>query len=1316
MNGSPLREPMSDEAPYALSATQLAMATFVLTHDATGTTHGFDTEQLHIRLKHALDVPTLRAAWNMVSRHHSILTNSIEWRSTRSLLQRPHPDVEIPVTVTTLESDSPAELEALLRSDRERGFRLDRPPLQRVTAIATSAGVSQLLWTVHHILIDGRCFEPILEDVFSAYEQLLEGVPTPQLASRRPFRDYIASLSSSPQIPDRQTSAPNRSVARILTNSVESGPPQFAALVHQSALAARVQEFASASGVTSSSVLAAAWALTLARLGGVPAVLFSISRLGRSALGGAAKSMIGPFTVTVPLQLDLEPAHLASQFLSSVQQRLQELSALESPSLLNTTDTSVLSPDAHPESHFLYENSDPELDIPNTPRLLPHIAAIRVHERTTFPVTLTVHHRSHFRITLSYQTHRCSVALAARLLQSFLHNLDALMLAPDEPLAKFDGIPPEDRRRLLHDWAATSRDFSHDDLIHTAFSRQCERVPNATAIEHRGAEVSYADLDAQSSQLAHYLRERGVSAHDVVAVFLSRGPLLVVAILAVVKLGAVYVAIDPKYPAARRQFMATDCAAQLVLTDDTTHDPSNDAALNLQSERLRTALAAHSTSSPNADCQAEDRCYIMYTSGSTGQPKGAILTHRAVNNTLEWVNRTFSVKGGDKLLFVNSPSFDLSVYDIFGTLGAGGTIHIPAAEASADPASVAQTLVNAGITIWNSTPSFLQLLLQYVPTTPNRTLRLILLSGDWIPIPLIAQLRDLFPEAELVSLGGATEAAIWSNYFVIGAISKQWRSVPYGRPIQNCQYYILNDDMLLVPVGTAGELFIGGECVASGYLNREDLTHFRFPDNPFGRARLYRTGDLCRYLDEEGNIEILGRKDNQVKIRGYRVELGEIEHALLQLPHVQAAACTTAHDASNQLSIAAFVVLDPQQGFDELSLHGQLREYLPDFMLPARIVRVPALPISSTGKVDRSALRAPNDDAPIHSTQTPAGSEEEQLIVIWKRLLNRHAIRPNDDFFDLGGHSLLAIHLIHEVSRAFGVEIHLGTLFQHRTARALATHLIALRASQASSESWTSLVPIQPSGDLPRLFCVAGAGGSPVEERWLAAALGNQQPFYGIQLGLLPNDGHPPTVQQIASSILSDIRAAKFTAPYFIAGFSAGGVIAQELARQLREQGSDVPLLILLDAFNPTLGRWSTTERAMHFAGMLRAYGPSYAFKRLHARVQYKLMTAIPGFGPTDLAAVQAQTTHAIDHHVPRSYSGHTLLIRTAAKPVVDIDYRTDPSNGWASTIHDLRVITVDGRHDQLLTKQAGVVAAHLRTALASAKTAESSAVIGLSK
>lgn len=1283
MNGERSNQPASDGSSYPLSPTQLAMAAFVLTHDATGTTHGFDTEQLHVTLKYDIELSSLREAWNLVTRHHAILSTSIGWRGTDVLFQRTHEDVEVPIRTVTLDPERPSAIQTLLDQDRAEGFQLDRPPLQRVTVLATPLGVNQLVWTVHHILLDGRSFEPILADVFSVYEQLLAGVTTPHVDARRPFRDYITSLAQHERA---QTSA--EFVEGVLTHPVEPALVEFASLVEHSNLAPRVAEFASSTNVSRTTVLAAAWALTLARAAANTDVLFSLSRLGRSGLNGEAKHMIGPFTTTVPLRLEVRSSETVGAFLRGVYQRVRALSTIGESSLLDTGSL--------PESHLLFDDSDPEVDIPRSARLRSHIHSVRVHERPTFPLTLSVHLGTGFRVTLAYQTQRCSETLAARLLKSFLHNLEALTDAPEAQLSSFDGVPPADRRLQLQVWAGTSRDFPRDDLIHAPFLRRCALAPHAIALEYQGVHTSYAELDAQSNRLAHYLRECGVGAKSVVAIHMCRSPLLVASLLAVVKLGAIYVAVDPKYPASRRRFMFEDCGARLILTDASTHEQSVATALNVQSDKVRDALATQAPTPLGGGSRSEDTCYIMYTSGSTGQPKGAVLTHRAVNNTLDWVNRSFSVGDQDKILFVNSPSFDLSVYDIFGTLGAGGTIHIPHVETKVDPAALAHTLTHAGITVWNSTPSYLQLLLQFLPAAPTDTLRLILLSGDWIPLPLVAALRERFPKATLVSLGGATEAAIWSNSYTIGGIAKHWRSVPYGWPIQNCQYYILGDDLQLVPIGTAGELFIGGECVASGYLNREELTAFRFPINPFGSGRLYRTGDLCRYLDGNGTIEILGRKDNQVKIRGFRVELGEVEQALVHLPRVEAAACVTTRDASNELSIVAFVVPSAGSQWDEALLHEQLSERLPDFMLPARFVRLKALPISSTGKVDRRALRPPVD-APTAPAAT-AQSDEERVVDIWQRLLGRRAIRTTDDFFELGGHSLLAIQLIKEVNDMFGVEVHLGTLFEHRTPEQLAKRIAVLRARR-TSESWTSLVPIQPTGDQPVLFCVAGAGGSPVRVRNVAVELGNTQPVYGIQLRLMPANDGPVTIEHIATSILSDLRASEFKGPYFLAGFSAGGVIAHELARQLQRQGETVALLVLLDAFNPTLGRWSTWERTKHFVAMFRAYGAAYSCRRLLTRAR-KVMSSFWGFRHPELAAIQAQVTNAVDNHVPQPYSGATLLVRTAAKPIVDVDYRTDPSNGWGSILTKLNVVTVPGRHDDLLTQQAVVVAAHVREAL----------------
>ena len=362
----------------------------------------------------------------------------------------------------------------------------------------------------------------------------------------------------------------------------------------------------------------------------------------------------------------------------------------------------------------------------------------------------------------------------------------------------------------------------------------------------------------------------------------------------------------------------------------------------------QASIAALPSSRLPATANPEDVCYVIYTSGSTGRPKGVVLTHRAVVNTFDWVSRP-SVVPGDRLLFVTSPCFDLSVYDTFGALGAGATVVVATSEDLRDPQALAKAITDRRITIWDSAPAALQRLVAFFPSpSPASSLRLVMLSGDWIPITLPGALKGAFPGVEVRSLGGATEAAIWSNWFPVGDLDPRWTSVPYGRPIQNARYHVLDGRLAPVAIGVSGDLYIGGTCLAQGYLNRPELTQERFLADPFAGPgeRLYKTGDLARYFDD-GNLEFLGRADFQVKIRGFRVELGEVEAALTSLPEVREALCVAYADASGQRSLAAYVVLNEGMSMTEEAIKARLSAKLPDFMVPSQIalwLRCPSLP------------------------------------------------------------------------------------------------------------------------------------------------------------------------------------------------------------------------------------------------------------------------------------------------------------------------------------------------------------------------------------
>ncbi|HEY2738472.1 MAG TPA: non-ribosomal peptide synthetase, partial [Thermoanaerobaculia bacterium] len=456
--------------------------------------------------------------------------------------------------------------------------------------------------------------------------------------------------------------------------------------------------------------------------------------------------------------------------------------------------------------------------------------------------------------------------------------------------------------------------------------------------------------------------------------------------------------------------------------------------------KKRTWTGWHVERSPAVPLPAvgspEDAAYIIHTSGSTGLPKGIAVQHAPAVNLIHWVNRTFGIGPADRLLFVTSLAFDLSVWDIFGMLAAGGTVHVASEAAVREPAELVRLLLTEPITIWDSAPAALQ---QLAPLFSGggagapRPLRLALLSGDWIPVPLPDQVRAAFPGCRVISLGGATEATVWSNWYPIETVDPRWSSIPYGRPIANARYHALDGEMRPCPIGVPGGLYIGGmggACLCVGYAGQPELTAEAFLPDPFAGepgARLYRTGDRVRFF-ADGNLEFLGRVDRQVKVRGYRIELGEIEVALLRHERVREAVVQVLDDR-----LVAWVVPTTVSGSEiapgAQELRSWLAESLPPYMVPAAFVMLTALPVTPNGKLDREALPAP-ELSQAAEYEAPSGPEEEMMATLWAELLGVERVGARDNFFTLGGHSLLGTRVLSRLREAFEVEVPLRDLFE----------------------------------------------------------------------------------------------------------------------------------------------------------------------------------------------------------------------------------------------------------------------------------------------
>jgi nonribosomal peptide synthetase protein BlmIV len=610
-------------------------------------------------------------------------------------------------------------------------------------------------------------------------------------------------------------------------------------------------------------------------------------------------------------------------------------------------------------------------------------------------------------------------------------------------------LPPVQRRvREVANSTAAPRSAA---LLHVIAASAASRDPGAPAVITPDQTLSHGDVLARASRIAHRLRDLGTRRGDLVGVAMDKGWEQVVAVLGITASGAAYVPLDPGLPAARMDYLRSATGIRYVLTQSWLAGrlPGLEQARKLAVDEERE-WAGYPSDMPAVCATDRDLAYVIFTSGSTGTPKGVMIDHHGAVNTLLDINRRFGVGAADRVLGLSSLSFDLSVYDIFGLLAAGGAIVLPDQEHRRDPAQWLSLLRAAGVTIWNSVPALMGLAVEYAEARGGGLglLRLAMLSGDWIPVGLPGRIRGLAEKAEVVSLGGATEASIWSVAFPVSEVAPGWTAIPYGRPLANQRLHVLDQAMEPRPDWVTGDLFIAGDGLAVGYWSDPRRTAAAFVPHARTGERLYRTGDLARYRGD-GELELLGREDLQVKISGYRVEIAEVEAALTGLPGISAGA-VAAEGPRGEKRLTAYYVAQDAAEIDTARLRAGLAAALPGYLVPATFTRLAALPLTANGKVDRAALPAPADSpaAAREVTAIPfADGLAENLSRVWELVLGVDEVQPDDSFFALGGTSLVAIRLLARLESMFGVKIPLPGLYRTPTLTGLAAAIQAARAS-----------------------------------------------------------------------------------------------------------------------------------------------------------------------------------------------------------------------------------------------------------------------------
>jgi enterobactin synthetase component F len=866
-------------------------------------------------------------------------------------------------------------------------------------------------------------------------------------------------------------------------------------------------------------------------------------------------------------------------------------------------------------------------------------------------------------------------AAVARLLRRFLRLLAALR-DPEMPIGRLDLLPPEERTQVIAGWNDTAAGYPRDRRVEELFAAEALRRPNQLAVAFEGQRLRYRDLHEQSDRLARCLNHLGVGPGDRVALHVRRSPAMVVGLLGILKAGGAYVPLDPNLPTDRLAFIAADARPRVVVTE----------------QSLRGVLAAGSAAilcldalseppacpGPAGVRRASDVAYVLYTSGSTGRPKGVQIPHYALVNFLTAMQREPGITENDRMLAVTSLSFDIAALELLLPLLVGAQATIAPAEVAADGFRLATLMSECGATIMQATPATWRLLLE-TGWEGNRFLK-ILCGGEAWPPELAAALLPRC--ASLWNMYGPTETTVWS---AVAQIERQ-QGVLIGRPIANTTFYVLDREDEPVPIGVAGELCIGGDGVACGYLNRPELTAERFIPDPFSKAlaaRLYRTGDRVRQLPD-GQLEFLGRFDHQVKIRGFRVEPGEIEAALRLHPGIRDAVVVAREDRPGEKRLVAYLITASPASVAVASLRELLRQKLPPYMMPAVFVLLDAFPLTPNGKIDRKALPSPDDGSPqtAEASVTPRTPLERLLVDLWRDCLGVEQIGVDDNFFDLGGDSLAMLRLSLQIERATSQTFPLTWIYETPTIAGMAEIL----GGRKSVAGYSPLVLLRPGDDSAPLFLVHPVGGSTTRLLPIAKALPGRRPVYGIQArGFEGTDEPNDRVEAMAESYVAAIRDAQPHGPYFLGGMCFGGLVAMEIARRLLAEGETIGLLAFLDTY-PHPRHWPLRFRIAYLGvrrmreawAALRSMRPGEVSGHVRALLQKVVMRLCrtesfiqtPDSLPQAVRAVFEGSVTALENYRPRRYPGKVSYLMCGYHA-----YLPDgPSSVWSHLVGSLDV------------------------------------------
>lgn len=1015
-----------------------------------------------------LDSERFQHAWQSAVQAHDILRTGFFWQGDFTQpLQVVHKSVNLPFKSHDWceKLDRRKALADLAESERKQGFDLAKAPLLRITIVRTTETTHHLIFTSHHILMDGWSLSRLLEETLSRYANASTA------STNGHYRDYIRWLQSrdaqaSELFWKQQLSAlaePVRLAQAVKSASNERQETSRYGDHYQTLSAPQTQllnEFARAQRVTVNTLVQAAWALLLQRYSGQDSVVFGATVAGRPAELVGIESQLGLFINTLPVIVSPLPEQTVAEWIQRIQRQNIELREYEHTPLYEIQRWAGHGGEALFDNILVFENYPVSAALGQNAKHNLRFSEISNQEQTNYPLTLAIGLNETLTVHYSYGRQHFSDSGITQIAERFERLLCALVKSPSTYLGQLSLLSKSDRHKIIEQGRAIQID-NGTHCIHELIEAQAVATPTATALIFRDKAMSYRELNAQANRLAHRLIEHGAGPDKLIGIATERSLEMVIGLLAILKAGAAYVPLDPDYPEDRLAYMFADSGIRMLLTQSALLErlPLRETIQTwcLDREEIYSANEAN----PGRALHPENLAYVIYTSGSTGRPKGAGNRHSALTNRLRWMQDAYALNASDRVLQKTPFSFDVSVWEFFWPLMTGACLVVAEPGEHRDADKLITTIRKHRITTLHFVPSMLQVFLQVSNVELCQEIKRIVCSGEALSGALQQQVFAKLPQADLHNLYGPTEAAIdvthWTCSNDTGAV------VPIGVPITNVATYILDDCLGALPTAGLGELFLAGASLARGYHQRPSLTAEKFVPDAFAAdgARMYRTGDRARYR-ADGVIDYAGRIDHQVKIRGLRIELGEIEARLQEEKSVREVV-VVAQDGTRGPQLIAYVVplditLAKKIASNEAreysdALKAALKTQLPDYMVPAHIVMLTKLPVTPNGKLDRKALPMPDAGVSRQAHIAPQTATQQAIAAVWKEVLGVERVGLTDNFFELGGHSLLATQVISRLIKVSACSATLRDLFEHPVLQDFAATLASASANVQSHYS-----------------------------------------------------------------------------------------------------------------------------------------------------------------------------------------------------------------------------------------------------------------------